>query len=364
MNTFSAEIKAFAPAGNLQWLPVIAKQELVAKSGERAEMTFEYMRGLRDSLRKYYADLAELGIMYRRPVIIEHMISDFADDLQHTTAPTGRRSGDILDAEIRMYDATTLSADGPAARWTLFLKVDWRDHAFAAILDKTLEHVSIHTLPTYTDPQTDITYEPFILELSETIKPMVKDFPVFSTVDNEVLKRVGLRLADDPKRPEVKMTPEEIKQLFDQSFETAMLPIVERMNALEAMVAEKKPAEGEGDGDGVEAGDVPAVVPAVAPAVVPAAPVAPLAVAASDNQSAVLAELAKIGSRLTAIEGVQVAASKVRTTAVSMYGAGTGFKAGDPTKLSEEAAWAKAEAELGKGADIRAIARRARQLSA
>lgn len=358
MNTFSAEIKAFAPTpGNLQWLPVIAKQELVAKSGERAEMTFEYMRGLRDSLRKYYADLAELGIMYRRPVIIEHMISDFADDLQHTTAPTGRRSGDILDAEIRMYDATTLSADGPAARWTLFLKVDWRDHAFAAILDKTLEHVSIHTLPTYTDPQTDITYEPFILELSETIKPMVKDFPVFSTVDNEVLKRVGLRLADDPKRPEVKMTPEEIKQLFDQSFETALLPIVERMNALEAMVAEKKTEDDSGEGDGIEAGDVPAV-PAV-----PAAPVAPLAVAASDNQAAVLAELAKIGSRLTAIEGVQVAASKVRTTAVPQ-GAGTGFKAGDPSKLSEEAAWAKAEAELGKGADVRAIANRARQLSA
>lgn len=341
-----------------RWVPLIATQQLVDKAGNVTTKQPSYLLAVRDSLRKYYADLAAAGITYYRPVIVEHRVNDYAAEMNapapgQGTMREGRRSGDVLDADVRLFDATTRDAIGPNARWTLWLKIRFRDEAQAAIDRGELEHMSIHTLETYTDPQTQITYSPFLWEVSETTTPMIKDFSV-QMGDPETTKRVGLRLAETTQENE--MNEEQVMALVNELLTAGLTPLVQRLDEVEAKLMA---AGEETEAAPVEAADETAEKTEAAPVeVVPAVSAdeaKQLGVAASESMAAIRAELADMKSALVAL-------SSKRTTALPTFQPQPGIVASSKPKLSPDEAWNKAAAELGANARQADIAKRAQSL--
>lgn len=334
-----------------RWVPLIATQQLVDKSGNVTVKQPSYLIAVRDSLRKYYADLADAGITFYRPVIVEHRVNDYADEM-NAPGPgqgrmrEGRRSGDVLDADVRLFDVNTRDAFGPNARWTLWLKIRFRDDAQAAIDKGELEHMSIHTLETYTDPQTQITYSPFLWEVSETTTPMIKDFSV-QMGDPETTKRVGLRLAETQENV---MNEEQVMALVNELLTAGMTPLVQRLDEIEAKLMA---AGEETEAAPVEAADETEAAPVEIVQSVSAEQANAIGVAASESMAAIRAELADMKSALIAL-------GTKRTAALPTFS--PGIVASSKPKLSADEAWNKAASELGPNARQSEIARRAQSL--
>lgn len=331
-----------------RWIPIIATQQLVDKAGNVTVKQPSYLLAVRDSLRKYYADLNAVGITFFRPVIVEHRVTEYAAEM-NAPGPgafrEGRRSGDVLDADVRMFDVTTRDAFGPNARWTLWLKIRFRDEAQAAIDRGELEHMSIHTLETYTDPQTQITYSPFLWEVSETTTPMIKDFSV-QMGDPETTKRVGLCLAETM---ETEMNEEQVMALVNELLTAGLTPLVQRLDEIES----KMMAAGEEvEAAPVEATDEQAETTEQAPEAQAPAPVQALGVAASD--------VAQIRAELADMKAALINFASKRTTALPTFQ--PGVMASSKPKLSADEAWNKAQSELGPNARQSEIAKRAQSL--
>lgn len=341
-----------------QWVPVIAVQTLPDKNGQPSKTSFSYLSALCHELRRYYADLRALGITYTRPVIIEHDTEAHADDMnapapeeQEERRLRSRRTGSILDAEVRKFSHTTLTPDGKDARWTLFIKVEWTKAAFDAIQNKELEHVSIHTLPKYTDHQTEQTYAPFIWELSETTKPLIKDFHLGMTLNDNVLRDVGLRLSEYNQNPRLRMNEEQILELIERGLEAALAPMVERLTALETMVAEMV-AGGDEEVEANDEGDETPAPEGEAPTDDATAPEAP-SIAANE-------QIARLEARMDTLLSAMERLGQRRTAPVPGSQAPAGIQASVKPKMTPNEAFDKAEAELGANASMAAIAKKAK----
>lgn len=250
----------------VQWhpaLPVGKLKKMKTPQGRKPFIvTKSYLEATRDELRRYYADIErELGSDFKRPVFVEHRIEEapeelhaskttiFNDDGELVARKNGRRNGDILDLEVRKFDPKDpTNPDSPNAKDWLFFKVDWLPKTLRAILDQELQDISVNIQPKYTDPETGISYGPFLLEISETVQPVIKTIDLQSTMDPQVLESLGLRLADD-FNTEDDMTPEQLE---------ALMAALEQIAGTQKQMLEmlmKMGGEGEGDDEGAEAGD-------------------------------------------------------------------------------------------------------------
>lgn len=141
------------------------------------DLARETMRAISD----WRSDAAPGLTEYLPPVIAEHVF-------------TGQRYGAIHEARV--------AGIGPTRG--LYLLVEWFGKTWEAIQDHTAQHVSIGTLPAYTDSK-GRTYGPIIQELSLTGVPRLKDI-------GTIQDHLSLRLSDaNLRRHKMPMTPEEME---------------------------------------------------------------------------------------------------------------------------------------------------------
>ena len=279
---------------NVLWIPAIPARELKAYQGRRISITEKYLKAAASETKRFYNDMKARGAEFLCPILCAH------DD-------KGRRSGVLLDFAVRDYNGTA----------TLFVKGEFIEDAYQAILKGSLAHGSISILPEYKDPQTGIIYAPFINEWSETNTPVVKDFSVSELLETpSQLAMLNLTLSEDKN-----MTPEEktefigeIRSAVVDEIATALGPIVERLDALDGGESEEETEETE---------ETAEEAPAVA-----ASEVAPVV-----DFAAFVARVDKLEAKLDRAEKVRAKGTQVSTTGV-------------PISASEKAPVASLEKQL------------------
>jgi hypothetical protein len=252
------------PRPNVAWHPVLPARDLPSYRGRAVSVTREYLEAAAAETKRYYGDLAQQGLTYKRPILTAH-----AD---------GERHGELLDFDVR-------DLNGEA---TLFVKSAWLDESWRRVHNGEFERGSIKIVPEHTDPQTGQTYGPFIDEFSVTAKPVIKDYRLTDFTTPEALAAVGLKLAEEPMG-EPKQTPEGeqqnelslqepapaegaapaeggggmmdgVKQLVTD-LSAIVGPLVSALNEMAAMLGTEPPAPAEGEGE-VEASEKDAPAPA------------------------------------------------------------------------------------------------------
>lgn len=164
------------------WHPVLPARDLPAYRGRGVTVTEKYLRDAASETRRYYRDLEEAGLDYRRPILTRHERPD-----SDSPPVADERHGDLMDFEVREFRDTAC----------LFVKSRWRPESWAKIQSGAFERGSIRIVPEYTDPQTGQTYGPFIDEFSVTEKPVIKDYRLTDTIDPAALAAVGLTLSEE-----------------------------------------------------------------------------------------------------------------------------------------------------------------------